>query len=143
MKKLERTGRAPVKTQSAMFFQPKLAQPDIIQRDATASEKDNGTSQDCKGWDSDPQSFCIRAAQNFLETEFGMNSMVTKVDTTDDGGCSVFFENGVVITVQKMGGQKVYVGKSSFSNNKIPSGSHCYDYACFTSGKIVFTRSSC
>ncbi|HEY5749334.1 MAG TPA: DUF4157 domain-containing protein [Chryseolinea sp.] len=98
---------------------------------------------DCKGQESDPQSFCIKVAVNFMMTEFSRNPMVSRVVVAGDGGCRVHFEDGSAITVQQLGNQKVFVQVSPFSTNQLPSRVRCYSYTCELLGKINFTIVSC
>jgi hypothetical protein len=97
---------------------------------------------DCKGQETDPQSFCIKAAVNFMLTEFNDNPMVSRVEVSSDGGCLVHFEDGTVITVQKLGNQKVFVQVSAISKKR-GTRVHCYSYTCDPLGKINFTIISC
>jgi hypothetical protein len=138
----ETTGFFSNKKVGGSFFQPKLSMSDqVVQR----SSEDSGVlaEQDCAGWESDPQSFCIRVGKFFMQAEFGSSAQVLTVDVAEDGGCSVKFEDGVVLTVQKMGNQKVFVQVSPFSTKKISGRVRCYSYVCSTSGRIDFVIVPC
>ena len=77
------------------FFQPKNeADKDSIQRVAE-EQKD----QSCSGWENDPQSFCVKVAKHFMQTEFGGAGEVVSIDIEDDGGCRVHFDDGVKLTI--------------------------------------------
>jgi hypothetical protein len=127
------------------FFQPvqRKANDDGSGTADSPDKTEKGEQQDCTGWESDPQSFCTKVARHFLQTEFGKDPQVTKVGGFVDGGCRVQFEDGTVITVQKLGNQKVFVQVSSASSSSIRSGAACYDYVCFVSGKLELTKTPC
>jgi len=96
----------------------------------------------CRGWESDPQSFCIKVAKHFLNSEFGISPAVTTVNVSEDGGCHVNFDNGAVITVQKIGGKQVWVNVSPHGKG-LKSKSCTYSYECFVSGKLELTKLHC
>ncbi|SHH64631.1 protein of unknown function [Chryseolinea serpens] len=98
---------------------------------------------DCKGQESDPQSFCIKVAEHFMVTEFNTLPAVSSIEVSDDGGCRVHYVDGSAITVQKLGNQKVFVQVSPSSTNHLPSRVRCYTYTCELLGKMNFTTVSC
>jgi hypothetical protein len=100
---------------------------------------------DCQGQESDRESFCIKAAVNFLLTEFNSNPMVSRL-TFDDAaghGCRAHFVDGSAITVQRLDNQKVFVGVSPLGKKQLAPRAHCYSYTCDPLGKINFTIVPC
>jgi hypothetical protein len=116
----------------------------FFQMKAENEETSLTEEQTCNGWESDPQSFCIKVAKHFLASEYSMTSAVESVTDIEESGCHVNFENGVVITVQQLGAQEVWVSLSpSSSNSKLATKICRYSYRCFTNGKLELTRIRC
>jgi hypothetical protein len=116
----------------------------FIQAKLEANETTGSTmaegEQDCKGWESDPQSFCIKVGKTYMTTEQGINPAVTSVDASDDGGCHVNFEDGTQLTVQRLEDHTVTVYISPGSKSKLPIKSATYSYKCLITGELQLTK---
>jgi hypothetical protein len=125
------------------FFQPKLSiDKESVQR-VSEDSATKSSEEDCKGWESDSESFCTKVAKHFMLTEFGSSAQISSIEVFNDEDCRAYFEDGVVITMLKMGDQKVFVHVSPFSTKKIKSRVRCYNYTCSISGALILTVTSC
>ena len=98
----------------------------------------------CAGWESDPQSFCIVVGKKFLIYQFSMSPAAESVETEDDGGCHVFFEGGIVLSVQRLPGQEVVVYVTPSTTNKKVGSRFCYyTYSCNVNGTLELTQTRC
>ena len=122
-------------------------QPDADgQSDATAGEAGGKVQQSCAGWESDPQSFSIRAAQNFAQDAFQISlSSADKVTCTGTQCVVVFLSPSGVPSVVDVDMSQV-PGTVSATGWLVPAkpAQRCsYSYSCDASGALTFKRIGC
>jgi hypothetical protein len=100
----------------------------------------------CAGWESDPQSFSKRIAENFLKDAF--NTSVPAVpDSINCSGavCTVHYNNfpfpfDIMVDISQVPGVVTASGSPFFAfRRQICS----YSYSCDFTGSISFTRIAC
>jgi len=116
----------------------------------TIQKDDDGSpqmdiAQSCSGWESDPQSFSIRAAQNFC-----MDTFKIPVSTPDSISCSgsicvVHYSNGslpinITVDLSQVPGIVFVSGAPAIG---FRSQTCSYTYSCDNSGAISFQRAVC
>lgn len=120
--------------------------PDNIVGKLTIASLDQGlVDRPCAGWESDPQSFSKRAAENFVRTEF--NNTTSHVDTIRCSGttCTVHFEPAISfdITVDMSGVPGTVVVSGTGAPLILRPKLCSYRYSCDASGAISFTKITC
>lgn len=124
---------------------------DLLSELESELESESPESEDsvsCSGWESDPQSFSIRAAQNFCQDAFNV-----AVSTPDKVNCT---GQSCVVRYVAPSGWPVFnitVDLSGIPGSVTVSGTAdpfrmrpktcSYRYACSATGSISFTRIRC
>jgi hypothetical protein len=116
----------------------------------TASENEQtevstNKTQRCDMWETDPQSFSIRAAQNFCKDAFNVSVSTPETVNCSATSCVVNYNNGgfnikLIVDMSSPGTVSVSGTAAPFIlRPKLCS----YRYSCDDSGSIRFTRISC
>ncbi|HLK27346.1 MAG TPA: DUF4157 domain-containing protein [Puia sp.] len=115
----------------------------MIQKDDDNSQMN--MAQSCSGWEGDPQSFSIRAAQNFCMDAF--NAPVSTPDSIICSGnvCTVHYLNGpftfnITVDMSQVPGIVFVSGTPAIG---FLSKTCSYSYSCDDSGSISFQRKFC
>jgi hypothetical protein len=125
---------------------------DATAMDTGSDVQAGGQTQSCAGWESDPQSFSIRAAQDHARAI--MNTSLSTPDSVTCSGktCTVRFSGGAASPFWDISVDLSQVpGVVSVSGPAGPPGtpfltlinSCSYSYTCSTSGAISFKQISC
>ena len=104
------------------------------------------TAQSCNNWEGDPQSFSIRAAQNFCKDAFNISVFSPDTVICSSSSCVVNYTNGgfnIKIAVD-LSGLPGIVAVSGTAAPFILRPQRCsYHYSCDDTGSISFTRINC
>lgn len=95
---------------------------------------------DCRGWESDPQSFSKVAAEHYARTQLQVSSRVRDIACTPDNRmCHVYFENGLTVIVSF-----AQIPNYVIVRRAGREGPRCeYDYRCTYQGSVIFTLRRC
>jgi hypothetical protein len=123
-------------------------QPRTIAHQNDLDGMDNLTAagaQSCAGWESDPQSFSIRAAQNFAQDAFNRSLSTPDSVTCSGKSCVVHWTTwpaiDITVDMSQVPGLVFVSGTADpvALRPKICS----YSYSCDVSGSIAFNRVNC
>jgi hypothetical protein len=140
--KVRRASITASRSNTGAFFQRRIAG---LSRSADTSSKEPVAQEEsCAGWESDPQSFCIRVAKHYLETEYKIEATAKTVNAADDGSCIVKFDDGTEVVVMREDPPKQEVHVVLWHPKKSLEPKHrCYAYKCPASGTLELTRLEC
>ena len=140
--KIRRSSITPSRLNTGSFFQRRTE--GISRSPETSSQEPVAQEENCGGWESDPQSFCIKVAKNYLATEFKIVAAAQSVKADDEGNCIVHFDDGTEVLVMRDDPPKQEVQVMLWHPKKGLEPKNCrYAYKCPASGTLELTRLEC